>query len=230
MAEFDFTNLKNDTRYPFAVQCEQHKLANMAIEKLRDFPHATLEFSARVTSISQSNDAVEITVETGVGMRKIKGSYLIGADGGRSTVRKSLGIEFEGYTHPERFLILTTPFDIGARFPGCTRNYLSDPEDWCALFKVSGDDGAGLWRVLSSTRLDQTEAELFDHEAVEHRLQQFIPKDGRYDVAHRNLYNVHQRVAASFRKGRCFLLATRLTSTIRLGDLASTSVFTTQSN
>ncbi|HEY6621920.1 MAG TPA: NAD(P)/FAD-dependent oxidoreductase [Steroidobacteraceae bacterium] len=205
VAEFDFTNLKNDTRYPFAVQCEQHKLANMAIEKLRDFPHATLEFSARVTSISQSNDAVEITVETGVGMRKIKGSYLIGADGGRSTVRKSLGIEFEGYTHPERFLILTTPFDIGARFPGCTRNYLSDPEDWCALFKVSGDDGAGLWRVLSSTRLDQTEAELFDHEAVEHRLQQFIPKDGRYDVAHRNLYNVHQRVAASFRKGRVFL-------------------------
>ena len=205
VAEFDFTNLKNDTRYPFAVQCEQHKLANMAIEKLRDFPHATLEFSARVTSISQSNDAVEITVETGVGMRKIKGSYLIGADGGRSTVRKSLGIEFEGYTHPERFLILTTPFDIGARFPGCTRNYLSDPEDWCALFKVSGDDGAGLWRVLSSTRLDQTEAELFDHEAVEHWLQQFIPKDGRYDVAHRNLYNVHQRVAASFRKGRVFL-------------------------
>ncbi|MGB6511113.1 MAG: FAD-dependent monooxygenase, partial [Xanthobacteraceae bacterium] len=67
VAEFDFTNLKNDTRYPFAVQCEQHKLANMAIEKLRDFPHATLEFSARVTSISQSNDAVEITVETGVG-------------------------------------------------------------------------------------------------------------------------------------------------------------------
>jgi 3-(3-hydroxy-phenyl)propionate hydroxylase len=205
VAEFDFTNLKNDTRYPFAVQCEQHKLANLAIERLREFPHATLEFSARVTSISQSNDAVEMTVETGAGMRTIKGSYLIGADGGRSTVRKSLGIEFEGYTHPERFLILTTPFDIGTRFPGCTRNYLSDPQDWCALFKVSGDDGIGLWRVLSSTRLDQSEAELFDNDAVEHRLQNFIPKDGRYEVVHRNLYNVHQRVAASFRKGRAFL-------------------------
>jgi 3-(3-hydroxy-phenyl)propionate hydroxylase len=205
VAEFDFGNLKNDTRYPFAVQCEQHKLANLAIERLRGFPHAKLEFCARVSSVAQSSDAVEITVETQAGTRTVEGSYLIGADGGRSTVRKSLAIEFEGYTHPERFLILTTPFDIGARFRGCTRNYLSNPEDWCALFKVSGDHGTGLWRVLSSTRLDQTEAELFDSEAVERRLQKFIPMQGRYEVVHRNLYNVHQRVAASFRKGRVFL-------------------------
>ena len=205
VAEFDFGNLKNDTRYPFAVQCEQHKLTNLAIERLRAFPHATLEFSARVMSISQSSDAVEIVVETAAGTRTVKGCYLIGADGGRSTVRKSLGIAFEGYTHPERFLILTTPFDIGTRYPGCTRNYLAHPEDWCAFFKVSGDDGTGLWRVLSSARLDQTEAELFDSQAVERRLQRFTPKEGRYDVVHRNLYNVHQRVAASFRKGRVFL-------------------------
>jgi 3-(3-hydroxy-phenyl)propionate hydroxylase len=205
VAEFDFGRLKDDTRYPFAVQCEQHKLANLAIEKLRALPHASLEFSARVVAITQSNDSVEIDIETAAGTRTVKGSYLIGADGGRSTVRKSLGIEFEGYTHPERFLILTTPFDIGTRYPGCTRNYLSHPQDWCAFFKVSGDDGKGLWRVLSSTRIEQSEAELFEPDAVERRLQNFIAKAGRYDVVHRNLYSVHQRVAASFRKGRVFL-------------------------
>lgn len=205
VAEFDFGNLKNDTRYPYAVQCEQHKLANLAIERLRELPHATVEFSARVTSVSQSSDVVEVTVQTRAGTRTVKGTYLIGADGGRSTVRKSLDIDFEGYTHPERFLILTTRFDIGTKFPGCTRNYLSDPQEWCALFKVAGDDGKGLWRVLSSTGLDQAEAELFDDEAVERRLQGFIPKDGRYEVVHRNLYNVHQRVAARFCRGRVFL-------------------------
>jgi 3-(3-hydroxy-phenyl)propionate hydroxylase len=42
-------------------------------------------------------------------------------------------------------------------------------------------------------------------EATERRLQAFIPKPGAYDIIHRNLYNVHQRVAASFRKGRVFL-------------------------
>lgn len=205
VAEFDFGVLKNDTRYPFAVQCEQHKLAGMTIERLARYPHATVEFGARVVSLSQSSDSVEIAVETAAGRRSETGCYLIGADGGRSTVRKALGIDFEGYTHPERFLILTTIFDIGTMFPGCTRNYLADPEDWCALFKVSGDDGKGLWRVLSSTRLEQTEAELFDPEATERRLQKFVPKPGRYDIVHRNLYNVHQRVAAHFRKGRAFL-------------------------
>ena len=53
-----------------------------------------------MTGLSQSADGVEIQVETAAGMRKVAGSHLIGADGGRSTVRKALGIEFEGYTHP----------------------------------------------------------------------------------------------------------------------------------
>ena len=34
IAEFDFGVLKDDTRYPFVVQCEQHKLAKMTIERL----------------------------------------------------------------------------------------------------------------------------------------------------------------------------------------------------
>ena len=205
MAEFDFGRLKDETPYPFAVQCEQHKLAAMAIDRLHAFPHAAIEFCARVTGLSQSADGVTIEVETADGVRKIAGSYLIGCDGGRSTVRKALGIEFEGYTHPERFLILTTSFDIGTMFPGCTRNYLSDPDDWFSLFKVSGDGGGPLWRVLSATRPEQTEAELMSPEATERRLQRFLPKHGPYPIVHRNLYNVHQRVAASFRNGRVFL-------------------------
>jgi 3-(3-hydroxy-phenyl)propionate hydroxylase len=205
VAEFDFGRLKDETPYPFAVQCEQHKIAGMALERLRQYPGAKVGFSTGVTCITQSADGVEIEVENADGTRKIAGSYLIGADGGRSTVRKALGIGFEGYTHPERFLILTTTFDLGTRFPGCTRNYMSDPDDWFALFKVSGDEAGPLWRVLSSTSLEQTDEELMNPEATERRLQRFIPKDGPYEIVHRNLYNVHQRVAQSFRKGRVFL-------------------------
>lgn len=205
VAEFDFGLLKDETPYPFAVQCEQHKIAGMALERLRQFPDAKVEFSAHVTSVAQSAEGVEIEVHNAEGTRRIAGAYLIGADGGRSTVRKALAIEFKGYTHPERFLILTTTFDLGARYPGCTRNYMSDPDDWFALFKVSGDEAGPLWRVLSSTRPEQTDDELMNPDATERRLQRFIPKDGPYDIVHRNLYNVHQRVAASFRKGRVFL-------------------------
>src|SRR5829696_2800983 len=45
IAEFDFGILRNDTRYPFVVQCEQHKLANMAIQRLHGYASARIEFS-----------------------------------------------------------------------------------------------------------------------------------------------------------------------------------------
>ena len=205
IVEFDFGVLRNDTPFPYVVQCEQHKLANMTIERLRSHPHASVEFSARVRTVEQFDDRVEVAVDGASGARKLIGSYLIGADGGRSTVRKALDIEFEGYTHPERFLVLTTTFSFDTEYAQCSRNYFSDPDEWCALFKVTGDDGTGLWRVLFPTRLNETDAQAMHEESVQGRLQRFFPKQAAYPLVHRNIYNVHQRVAASFRKGRVFL-------------------------
>jgi len=205
IAEFNFGVLKNDTRYPYVVQCEQHKLANIALDRLRALPNVAVEFSACVGGFEQFDDRVEVEVETATGRRRVSASYLIGADGGRSTVRKGLEIEFEGYTHPERFLVLTTTYPFGTEFAECSRNYFSDPDEWAALFKVTGDDGNGLWRVVFPTRLMESEEEAFEEAAVQARLQRFFPKPGPYPVVHRNIYNVHQRVAAAFRKGRAFL-------------------------
>jgi 3-(3-hydroxy-phenyl)propionate hydroxylase len=205
IAEFDFGMLGEDTRFPYVVQCEQHKLARIALDRLRSFPAATVQFSSRVTALQQHDDRIDVEVETAGGTKWITGSYLIGCDGGRSTVRKALDIEFAGYTHPERFLILTTTFGFDAEYGQCSRNYFSDPEEWCALFKVTGDDGKGLWRLLFPTAPDAAEAEVMSDAAVQRRLQSFFPRPGAYPVVHRNLYNVHQRVAAAFRKGRVFL-------------------------
>jgi 3-(3-hydroxy-phenyl)propionate hydroxylase len=51
----------------------------------------------------------------------------------------------------------------------------------------------------------QTDDEVLNEVATEARLQKFFPKAGPYEIAHRNIYRVHQRVAASFRRGRVFL-------------------------
>ena len=205
IVEFDFGVLKDDTRFPFVVQCEQHKLANITIHRLRQFAHAAVHFNARVAGFEQFSDRVEVSVETASGTRQIAGSYLIGCDGARSTVRKTLDIEFEGYTHPERFLVLTTPYAFEKTYVECSRNYFADSDEWSAMFKVSGDDGNGLWRVVFPTRPGETETAALDEKAVQQRLQNFFPKAGDYPVVHRNIYNVHQRVAATFGKGRVFL-------------------------
>ena len=205
VAEFDHAILKDDTPYPFVVQCEQHKLAKLAIERLAGLPDTEVRFSARVERIEQFDDRVEVGVATPHGRDTFTASYLIGADGGRSTVRKALGIEFEGYTFPERFLVLTTPVDFTAEIGAGFRNYFSDPDEWANLFKVAGEDGSGLWRVVFPTLPGETDAQVLGEEAVQRRLQKFFPRSAPYPVTHRNIYNVHQRVAAKFCSGRVFL-------------------------
>jgi 3-(3-hydroxy-phenyl)propionate hydroxylase len=205
IVEFDFGRLKDDTRYPYVVQCEQHKLAGMALERLRGMPNARVEFGARVLGFAENDETVSVEVATAYGTKQLLASYLIGADGGRSTVRKTLGIEFEGYTHPERFLVLTTIYPFAGAFAECSRNYFSDPDEWAALFKVTGDDGKGRWRVVFPARPNESDEQAFEEAAVQERLQRFFPKPGDYPVVHRNIYHAHQRVAAAFRTGRVFL-------------------------
>ncbi len=205
IAEFDHEVLRQDTRFPFVVQCEQHKLARLAIDRLSVLPEAELHFSARVTEVDAGEDHVDLTVDTPGGRKKFRGAFLVGADGGRSTVRKALGIKFEGYTFPERFVVLTTRFDFEVERGYCYRNYFSDPDEWANLFKVAGDDGRGQWRVVFPTRKEESDEEALGDDGVQLRLQRFFPKTAPYEIVHRNLYQAHQRVAATFRKGRVLL-------------------------
>src|SRR5215831_4828925 len=78
IAEFDHAILKDDTPYPFVVQCEQHKIANMGIARLKDFSHAEVTFTSPVTAINPRDDHVEITVEASGKMQPVSGSYLVG--------------------------------------------------------------------------------------------------------------------------------------------------------
>ena len=201
IAVFDFERLREATDFPFVVQTEQHKLANMAIERLLRMDNVEVRLGCAVSELEQ--DEKEVTVIAG-GTR-FRADYVIGADGGRSTVRKSLGIEFEGYTWPERFLVITTKFDFAAALGCCLRNYMADPQEWTNLFKVAGDDLKGRWRAVFNTRAEESDEDALSDAAVRARLGRiYVPENDR-DYLHLNLYSVHQRVAQRFRKGRVFL-------------------------
>jgi 3-(3-hydroxy-phenyl)propionate hydroxylase len=202
VAEFDFDHLKGETAYPFVVQTEQHKLANMAIARLRGMANAEVQMGARVVGLNEESSRVRVDCQNG---EKLTADYVIGADGGRSTVRKVLDIEFEGYTWPERFLVITTKFDFQAALGCCLRNYMADPQEWTNLFKVAGDDLKGRWRAVFNTREDESDEEALSDDAVRARLSRIHVPERSRDYLHLNLYTVHQRVAQRFRKGRVFL-------------------------
>lgn len=208
VAEFDYGLIHDETDHPFALQVEQHKVINIAYELAKDLPDFTLLRSHEVLGVDQDSDGVEVSVKTpDGGIESWRGRYLIGADGGRSAVRKALGIDFPGFTWEERFIIATTKFDFGRPEAGNFhyRNYVAHPEQWCALIKVAGDDMSGLWRILLPAGQDEADDYVLSEEWVQDKFSECLPYAAPYEILHRNLYAVHQRVAETFHKGRVVL-------------------------
>jgi 3-(3-hydroxy-phenyl)propionate hydroxylase len=205
VAQFDHAVLANDTRHPYVVQCEQFKTAKLLLQRLKKFPNVEIMFDHEAIEVEQTEESVSVKVRSPQGVTTHAGGHLIGADGGRSTVRKQCNIAFDGFTWPERFIVLTTPYDFETGRGYCYRSYFADPGAWCNCFKVSADGPPGLWRTVFPTDSTTPEAELTSDVAAQALLQKFFPAPRPYEVVHRNLYVTHQRVAATFRKGRVLL-------------------------
>ena len=207
VAVFDLGLLEGEVPYPFVVQWEQYKLVRAARPHIEASGIAELRFSTKVTGLAQGADHVDVTITNAAGeTEKIRGRYVIGADGGRSTVRRLAEIEFEGFTWPERFIKIGTSFDFGATGRGfCTRNYFSDPNEWLNLFKVKGNGPPGIWRGIMPVPPEESDEQALSMEGIQRRLHGIHPREGGYEIPYHALYAVHQRVAATFNKGRVLL-------------------------
>jgi 2-polyprenyl-6-methoxyphenol hydroxylase-like FAD-dependent oxidoreductase len=200
VATFDLSLLAGDTNHPYRVQCEQWKLMRFVEEKLCQ-EGADLRFGHEVTAVRQDDESATVTAQTASGPCEIAGRYVIAADGARSAVRHSLGIEFEGFTYPELFWIASTDYPFEKTLTDIAYvNYIADPLEWLVLLKVPG-----LWRVLVPAPEKSDKDKLLSDEHMQGMLQRVVPRPEPYEIAHRSIYQVHQRVAKSFRHGRVLL-------------------------
>jgi 3-(3-hydroxy-phenyl)propionate hydroxylase len=202
IAEFDFSAIADLTRHPYRLQCEQFKLTRVIGAKLAGRVDFSIHFGSRVESATQ--DASGVTVElagaSGSTERR-RARWLIGADGAGSRVRRSLGIPFEGFTWPERFLVVSTPFDFSTvidRLASVT--YVADPAQWHFLLRIPD-----VWRVMFPIAPDISDEVALRRDFAQACLAGVVPGRGGYDIVHVTLYRVHQRVAGTFRAGRIFL-------------------------
>ena len=203
IAAFDHIHLKDDTRFPYVLQCERIKIVEEALKMAKAHPLIDLRLRTTFTSFEQSADRVIARVSNPAGEEEvIEGRYIVSGEGARSIIRKDLGIEFEGFTYPDRTLNIEVAYDF-RKHGYAERNYISDPNEWSNLFHWKGPPDR--WRVHFPTAPEEDAEALQRPEALQARLQGFLPRQGGYDIVGSNLYTVHQRVATKFRVGRAIL-------------------------
>jgi len=168
-------------------------------EGLHRFPHVDIRFGHSLEDFNETPDGVVATVQTVDGQTKtISAAFIVGADGGRSAVRKILDIPFEGKTESTRWVVIdirNDPIGVPDAYLYCipSRPYVS-----MAL-------PHGVRRVEFMVFDDETDEHLSSREGACKLLRAVMPDPEKADIIRSRVYTHHARLAGRFRKGRALL-------------------------
>ncbi|MET9297304.1 FAD-dependent monooxygenase [Streptomyces sp. NPDC003077] len=98
------------TRHPYSLLVPQSRTEELLARHAAELG-VPFHRGHEVTAVRQDDDGVTVRLATPEGERTVRASYLVGCDGGRSTVRRLAGIGFPGYGARVNALIgyVTTP-------------------------------------------------------------------------------------------------------------------------
>jgi 2-polyprenyl-6-methoxyphenol hydroxylase-like FAD-dependent oxidoreductase len=194
--EVDVAVLKDDVRFPFNLHMGQDTLADVILAALEQQPTARVRWNAPVTGLTQDSNGVALTI--GENGETVRAAWVVGADGARSAVRQLLGIAFEGFTWPDRYVATNVEHDFTAHGIGDAR-FVLDPENWALICRI---DKGPLWRVTYGEPADLPEETTL--ERARERLRHWAGGD-EVTIVHASPYRVHERSADRYREGRVLL-------------------------
>src|ERR1700752_373275 len=91
IAAFDHVHLKDDTRFPYVLQCERIKIVEEALKMAKAHPNIELRLATEFIGFAQDADGVRARVKNPADEAEtIEGRYLVSGEGARSIVRKDL--------------------------------------------------------------------------------------------------------------------------------------------
>jgi 2-polyprenyl-6-methoxyphenol hydroxylase-like FAD-dependent oxidoreductase len=153
---------------------------------------------AELASFAQDEHGVTAVLDRSV---VVRADYLVGADGGRSRVRKRLGVDFIGATDQTDRLLLG---DVRAQgLDGVHWINWSDPMTNAVIAGMCPLPGTGLYQFFAPVRAGE------DPEPTLETFQRILADvtDVRLTgITWASLYRVNRRLAERFRVGRVFLV------------------------
>jgi 3-(3-hydroxy-phenyl)propionate hydroxylase/6-hydroxy-3-succinoylpyridine 3-monooxygenase len=215
--EYSIDVLAGHTAHPYNLHLGQHRLAGIAMRRLQTYPSASVRFGARLQALQQDAEGVTLSVATGHATEELRASWVIGADGAGSTVRRLLGLSFDGMTWPERFVATNVYYDFERH--GYSRATFVIDARFGAVIAVLNSEG--LWRCTYME--DGTLPEETFLERLPECYAALLPGAGPYVLEQASPYRMHQRSAARYRVGRVVLAGDAAHVTNPTGGLGLTS-------
>ncbi|MFB8003718.1 bifunctional 3-(3-hydroxy-phenyl)propionate/3-hydroxycinnamic acid hydroxylase [Nocardia sp. NPDC056000] len=130
--------------YAIKSQFSQPELEQVLMRQLERRDHVTLHMSTEMVSYRQDADGVEVTLRGAGGVEDtVYADYLLGCDGGRSTVRKQAGITMAGKSFDDVWLVVDT---VGDSHDDRCSMHFGDPDRPRVI--VPGGDGRCRYEFL----------------------------------------------------------------------------------
>ncbi|KAI0894241.1 FAD/NAD(P)-binding domain-containing protein [Annulohypoxylon nitens] len=203
----------------YSIQLAQCRLAEIMLEEVTKTGLCEVLWGHRVTELSQDDSGVTITAVSEKGESKsLRGLYLAGCDGGKSDIRKLLGIRLAGHSWPERF-IATDVLRVAPVVADPPVHFTVDPRYWGVVTPLEHVKPGvkGLWRYSMAVPAyeeaeDGSHIFLTDEQVLEPKYVNSLllrqldgPRPSDHVVIRKSLYKMHQLLASTMHRGRCFL-------------------------
>lgn len=169
------------------------------LDGLSRFDDVDVRWSSTVTGVAQDADGVTLSIAGPDGAETLRAAYVVGADGGSSQTRKSLGLGFEGTTATSQWLVIDIRNDPLGR-PGAY--VIADPR----RPHVSIGLPHGIRRFEFMLKPGETESDADDDGFIARLLERYVPAGTAVDIIRRRVYTHHSRMATRFRVGRVLLV------------------------
>ena len=193
-----------DVPYPSVAWAPQWRTQDILRTRLVGLG-VEVEFGCDVAAVSQDDDGITCTVARDGGREQVHARYLIGCDGAHSTIRKQLGLTFEGLTRQDH----RHAYVADVQVDGLTadRSHLwNDPRRGFLLLTPFKDTPAWQFQALLRTDAgpDAPEPTLTAFQGIVDEITGGLPIR-LSDLTWASQFTTSGRIAERYRTGRVFL-------------------------
>jgi 3-(3-hydroxy-phenyl)propionate hydroxylase len=191
--------------YPM-YNIQQQYIEQFLVDRAMAEPLIELRWQSRIGGVREAAEGVVLDVETPAGGYALEADWVLAADGARSTVRRSLGLQLKGDAYEGRYVIVD--IQMRSAYPVERRAFFDPPANpgSTVLIHRQPDD---IWRVDYQLQDGEDEQAALDEGNVRRRvgaILEMVGEKGPWELEWWSIYKAYTLALDDYRHGRVLFI------------------------